>query len=72
MAIYVLFLILNIIILSIIVIQAGTTALMEASGFGRLSVVQYLVQQGAAIEIQNNVRNHNINFCLLLYYIIVW
>ena len=46
-------------------IQDGNTALMLASMNGRLPVVEYLVQQGAAINTQNKVRNHN-NYYLLL------
>ena len=53
------FLILNIIILSIIVIQAGSTALLYACRYGYHTVVEYLLQQGADIDIQDNVRNHN-------------
>ena len=54
-----LFLVLIIRILSIIVIQEGRTALMQASKYGHLPVVQYLVQQGADINTQENVMNHN-------------
>ena len=43
-------------------IQYGETALMRASRSGYLSVVQYLVQQGADINTQNKVRNHNNNY----------
>ena len=46
-------------------IQAGRTALILASMYGRLSEVQYLVQQGAVIDTQDKVRNHN-NYYLLL------
>ena len=60
--IYALFLILNIIILSIIVIQDGDTALIYASMYDHLPVVQYLVQQGADIHMQDKVRNHYNNF----------
>ena len=38
-------------------IQQRNTALMSASDNGHLPVVQYLVQQGAAIDTQNEVRN---------------
>ena len=38
-------------------IQYGKTAIMLASDNGHLSVVEYLVQQGAAINIQDKVRN---------------
>ena len=61
---YVLFLVLNIRILSIIVIQDLWTALIVASMYGHLPVVEYLVQQGAAINIQSKVRNNN--YILLL------
>ena len=40
-------------------IQEGKTALMYASQYGHLPVVQYLVQQGAVIDTQNKVRNNN-------------
>ena len=40
-------------------IQNGTTAFMYASQYGHLPVVQYLVQQGADINTQENVMNHN-------------
>ena len=43
-------------------IQNSWTALMLASNNGYLPVVQYLVQQGAQINTQNNVRNHNNNY----------
>ena len=43
-------------------IQNGDTALMRASVHGHLPVVQYLVQQGVAIDIHAKVRNHNNNF----------
>ena len=43
-------------------IQGGNTALLEASDRGYLPVVQYLVQQGADINTQNKVRNHNNNY----------
>ena len=56
-SIYGLFLILNSIILYIIVIQDGWTALMWASASGYLPVVECLVQQGAKINMQNEVRN---------------
>ena len=46
-------------------IQNLWTALICASYYGRLPVVQYLVQQGADIHMQNEVRNHNNNFWLL-------
>ena len=53
-------------------IQDGRTGLMLASIYGRLSVVEYLVQQGAAIDIQNKVRNSISSMyylgCLLFYY----
>ena len=49
----------NIIYLYIIVIQAGRNALMHASNAGYLPVVQYLIQQGADIHMQDKVRNHN-------------
>ena len=38
-------------------IQDGYTAVMYASDYGRLPVVQYLVEQGADINTQNEVRN---------------
>ena len=44
----------------IFVIQDGWTVLVNASFKGHLPVVEYLVQQGAAINTQNEVRNHNI------------
>ena len=70
--IYVLFLILDIIILSIIVIQDGRTALMYASHYGYLPVVEYLLQQGAAVDVQNKVRNSISSMyyldCILFYY----
>ncbi len=47
-------------VLNIIVIQDGWTALINASFKGHLPIVQYLIQQGAAINTQNEVRNHNI------------
>ena len=66
------FLILNIRILSIIVIQDGRTALMFASDNGHLPVVEYLVQQGADINVQDKVRNSMSSMyylgCLLFYY----
>ena len=43
-------------------IQNLWTALMYASDRGHLPVVEYLVQQGADIHMQNKVRNHNNNF----------
>ena len=46
-------------------IQEGQTALMYASQNGHLPVVQYLVQQGAVIDMKDKVRNHNNNYCLL-------
>ena len=53
-------------------IQDGYTALMHASKEGHLPVVEYLVQQGAAIDIQNKVKNSISSMyylgCLLLYY----
>ena len=49
-------------------IQFGFTAVMRASMYGHLPVVEYLVQQGAAIDMQNNVRNHNNNN----YNILLW
>ena len=48
--------------LSIIVVQYGYTAVMYASSNGHLPVVQYLVQQGADIHMQDKVRNHYNNF----------
>ena len=53
----------------IIVIQKGYTALMYASEYGNLPVVQYLVNKGAVIDKQDKVRNHN-NF--LLYMVVVF
>ena len=49
----------NVIYLYIIVIQDGRTALMLASMYDHLRVVQYLIQQGADIHMQDKVRNHN-------------
>ena len=46
-------------------IQDGTTALMWASMKGHLPVVQYLIQQGADINTQDEVRNHNDYYLLL-------
>ena len=43
-------------------IQDGWTALMFASHNGRLPVVEYLIQQGADIQMQDEVRDHNNNF----------
>ena len=45
-------------------IQWGWTALMHASEYGHLLVVQYLVQEGAVIDTQDKVRNNN--YILLL------
>ena len=42
--------------LSIIVVQYGYTAVMYASSNGHLPVVQYLVQQGADIHMQDKVK----------------
>ena len=44
-------------ILFIIVIQYQYTAVMYASEYGHFHVIQYLVQQGADINKQNEVRN---------------
>ena len=67
--------IVNISILSIIIIQRGRTALLYASISGQLPVVQYLVQQGAAIDTQNRVRNSISSMyylgCLFFFIIIV-
>ena len=56
-------------------IQDETTALMSASDNGHLPVVQYLVQQGAAIDTQNRVRNSISSMyylgCLFFFIIIV-
>lgn len=41
-----------------IYIQNKTTALIYASEYGHLPVVKYLVNKGAAINAQDNVRNH--------------
>ena len=53
-------------------IQDGRTALMYASIYGHLPVVEHLVQQGAAIDVQNKVRNSISSMyyldCLLFYY----
>ena len=53
-------------------VQNGTTALMQASDYGRLPVVEYLVQQGADIHMQSTVRNSISSMyyldCLLFYY----
>ena len=38
-------------------IQDGTTAVMWASISGHFTIVEYLVQQGADINTQNEVRN---------------
>ena len=46
-------------------IQIGWTALMHASQYGHLPVVEYLVQKGADINIQNKVRN-DINYLLFV------
>ena len=43
-------------------IQDGDTALIYASMYDHLPVVQYLVQQGADIHMQDKVRNHYNNF----------
>ena len=56
------FLVLIIRILSIIMIQWGSTAFIHASDYGHLPVVEYLVQQGADINTQSEVRNPNNNF----------
>ena len=37
----------------------GWTALMQASRYGHLPVVEYLVQQGADLHMQDKVRNNN-------------
>ena len=55
-------------------IQGGRTALMFASMYGRLPVVEYLVEQGAVIDAQNEVRNSissMYNLGCLLFIIIV-
>ena len=53
-------------------IQNGWTALMWASMYGHLSVVQYLVEQGADINTQDKVRNSISSMyyfdCLFFYY----
>ena len=46
-----------IIYIHIILIQSGTTALMDASM--NLSMVEFLVDKDASIDIQNTVRNNN-------------
>ena len=43
-------------------IQWGSTAFIHASDYGHLPVVEYLVQQGADINTQSEVRNPNNNF----------
>ena len=50
------------------VIQNGWTALMQASRHSKRYVVEYLVQQGAATNVQDNVRHANYYFvdCILL------
>ena len=52
--------------------QNGCTAVMHASQFGHLTIVQYLVEQGAAINAQDEVRNSISSMyylgCLLCYY----
>ena len=37
-------------------VQKGYTALMKAAQFGHLPIVQYLVEQGAAMDVANEVR----------------
>ena len=51
-------------------IQDGSTALMQASRHGKRYVVEYLVQQGAATNVQDNVRHANYYLvdCILLIY----
>ena len=41
----------------IVVLQSGGTALMEASKKGHTAVVELLLQHGADVHIQHNVRN---------------
>ena len=43
-------------------IQWGSTALMWASDNGHLPVVEYLVQQGADINLRRKVRKHDNNY----------
>ena len=49
----------NVIYLYIVVIQNRRTALVKASSNGHLPVVEYLVNEGADINIQDYVRNNN-------------
>lgn len=42
-----------------VVIQDGDTTLIKASKYGHLSIVEYLVQQGADIHVFNQVRNRD-------------
>ena len=44
----------------IMVTQMGDTALMLASKYGKLFVVQYLVEQRVAINTQSKVGNLNV------------
>ena len=46
--------------MNIIVIQEGDTALIKASKYGKLLIVKFLLEQGAAINVQDEVRNHHI------------
>ena len=43
-------------------IQEGKTALIIASEYSHLPVVQYLAQQSADINAQDEVSNHNNNY----------
>ena len=53
-------------------IQGGDTALIRSAIKGHLPVVEYLVQQGAAIDIQSEVRNSDyINCCERTLYVIL-
>ena len=53
--------------ISIIMIQEGLTALFNASYYGHLPVVEFLIQQGAAIDTQDKVR---IYYCECILYLI--
>ena len=45
-------------------IQGGNTALIYACSYGKVSVVEYLIQQRADTYFQNTVKNHFIIMCV--------
>lgn len=55
-----------------IVMQEGDTALIKASKCGKQSIVKFLLKQGAAINVQDEVRNHHIVYMFIVYYVITY